>query len=163
MQASWVVCCECRESWIRSESPKSLWTEPGKTLIYRPHEVAFCANADRDIGDGLQESGPDDRPVFWPDDDSSAAHGVGNRVSRDRSRLSNAAVRGICPGRFFRCRGIDGAECSVAHATIRRFLNVAYAHTYAFLSSRGDIAASGSTISSTINSSVSSAAWKYGE
>jgi len=74
-----------------SECPKSLWTCPGKTVIYRPHEVAFCANADRDFGDGLQEPSPDDRSFFWPDDDSAAADGLGNGVSCDGSWLSITA------------------------------------------------------------------------
>jgi hypothetical protein len=71
---------------------KSLWTRSKKSVLYRPHEVAFHVDFDRHVGSRLQEPGPRIRSVFWPSDDSAAAHRF-DLVSDARFQLSTAPAR----------------------------------------------------------------------
>jgi hypothetical protein len=85
--------------WTRQDAAftvddaKSLWTWPGKSLIYRPHGPAFHAHprSNRLFGGRLQEPDPDGRPVLRPDDDSAAADGFGDGAAHGPV-LSTAAA-----------------------------------------------------------------------
>jgi hypothetical protein len=71
---------------------KSLWTRSKKSVLYRPHEVAFHVDFDRHVGSRLQEPGARIRSVFWPSDDSAAAHRF-DLVPDARFQLSTASAR----------------------------------------------------------------------